>query len=250
MIRPKLINSGFTLIELLVVIAIIVILMSLLVPALERARDHAYVVKCASNLRQVGQAIAAYCNENRGEYPRALYVPGAVPTAGTGTSSPNPFAPDAMGPNDVTAAPFLLMRTQRLPPEVFICPLNDDTSYQPDTAAGVLLRSNFADYHRNLAYSFANPYPDATARAAGYQLNSHLTAQFPIAADLNPGPDRRNSRNHEGEGQNVLFADSHVDWQTSPTCGIGQDNIYTTKSGQVMSSPVDASDTVLLPAGQ
>lgn len=62
-------------------------------------------------------------------------------------------------------------------------------------------------------------------------------------------PGRRNSRNHEGDGQNVLYADGHVSWETSPTCGIGQDNVYTNKNGQVMASPVDRTDAVLLPAG-
>jgi hypothetical protein len=41
-----------------------------------------------------------------------------------------------------------------------------------------------------------------------------------------------NSRNHRGEGQNVLFVDDHVDFQKRPTVGVNNDNIYTIQSGE------------------
>lgn len=241
--------AAFTLIELLVVIAIIGLLMALLMPALEKAREQANTTKCAANLHTIGQALSIYCNENHGKYPRTRYVAGAAPTAGTGINAPNPFDSTGPQPNDVSAALFLLMRQEKLPPEVLICPYNDVNSWLPDNAGTLDQRSNFTDWRQNLGYSYANPYPNAMAVSAGYYLTSSLRPATPIMADLNPGTGgTANSTNHEGRGQNVLYADGHANWETTPLVGINQDNIYTNQQGAVNASPLNATDTILLPA--
>src|SRR5437773_358803 len=73
-------RRGFTLAELLVVIGIIAALIAILMPALNRARMSADLVKCQSNFRQVYSAISFYANENRGMLPRSSSW-----TLGTGT---------------------------------------------------------------------------------------------------------------------------------------------------------------------
>ena len=76
-------QRGFTLVELLIVIGIIALLISILLPALNKARESARMIECASKERTIMQAVVMYANDNKG----------ALPSATTGTQQVWPQAP-------------------------------------------------------------------------------------------------------------------------------------------------------------
>jgi prepilin-type processing-associated H-X9-DG protein len=250
-----------------VVFVIALVLIPILTVLLRANSEQSRRIRCADNLKQIGLAMLLYSNENRGQYPRVRYELAKVvtPVWGTGATSSDPFG--GPKPHDVTAALFLLLRTQDITAERFVCPSTDAV---PDTFGGKTAkdRANFTDLRKNLSYSMHNPYPDEWAVAQNNRYMGSVTAEFAIAADINPGTagddddvvtkptmtghaapaKRANSNNHRGDGQNVLFADGHVEFSATPFVGVKKDNIFTNQLGQIAASPrVESEDSILLP---
>ena len=197
------------------------------------------------------------------------WVPGALPQLGTNAAQSNPF--DPVLANDVTAGLFLLIRTQGIGSDLFVCPSAEDT---PDDFAGqpVSNRSNFTDYlPKNLSYSYSNPYPTLAADKRGYRMSlKTLNPDYAVAADMSPGitlpvdnvrqtdPEapratirQANSNNHRKDGQNVLYSDGRVEFRDTPFCGVSTDNIYMPQGPAVhpetFAPNSDGTDSVLIP---
>jgi len=267
-------TKGFTLVELLVVIGIIALLISILLPSLNKARETANKAKCQSNLHQIGLAILLYQQDSQQLYPRTIMDTNTTHTATWGTGpgtagTADPFgigaaAPAGLSADDVSASFFLLLRNEQLTPAVFICPSSNAEAW--DFGGGSNSAQNWVNWNgtggitKNLSYSYENPFANNSAVSNGWQLKNP-DATYAICSDINPGTSipnggtagknvtsvlttdassnmrLANSPNHQQDGQNVLFGDGHAEWENNPFCGTQHDNIFTGQGGSFTTAP-------------
>ena len=251
-------RKGFTLVELLVVIAIIALLMGILMPALSRVRQIAFRLICGTNLSGIGKAMLIYSNDYDDEFPRAGGRNSQWNPALPNWIADNRYAAYGLGTNGsggqatITSSFYLLVKYAEVTPKSFICKGDSGTTEfkQSDypAAAGFDLIDLWdfgPEASNHCSYSYHMPY-------GLYALTTSSEPGMAVAADRNPwmtspaaegktqdlltsynpdgGKEYTNVGNaiaHQEDGQNVLFMDSHVNFEKQPFCAVNDDNIYT-----------------------
>lgn len=203
-------------VEFCVVASILLLLAVLVLPAIAILRGEAGRVVCSDNLRQLGLAMSTYSDLENGQLP-------------TG---------DPHGPLDNAGIFALLLHAQGLLPDanVLICPMADSS---------VVYVAELTEYLAEPADSLVREmHRRQMGGSYGYTLGHDLSGVYEVpeegaysavASDRPPRPgdvgDPDNSPNHGGLGQNVLFADGHVEFLG--TAKLGDDLLYRNADGRI-----------------
>ena len=215
-------GKAFTLVELLVVVGIIALLISILLPALTKARKQANIVACSSNLRQMSLFMVQYATESKGYFP-LTYWWGSKPTNSWINSGQ--FMAGAGSPPLLTPLGDALITT-RLVKDIkpFFCPLQADPHFLYATSDNPWpLKTG---YITRLGYGtrpVANSTPVGVSPYSGYTYGSgtmpkitQFKSRTAVAADVMPSNNAywqtEQAIGHVITGVNVAFQDASVQW--------------------------------------
>ena len=249
---------AFTLTELIVALGMIGLLIAALGPSLSRARALNNRLCCADNLIAIGTACTIYAGENQGSW----MVPGhrSASMGGSGIVYTGPVGDvndrhkqslketsSGQGGSTkvcVTRAYWMLVRSGDLDVRQFVCPSSGD---QPDPTEVIDVYYDFESYD-NISYGYQVPFGPSDTRpregahpdqvfggdkgpyyySDGTDPDWDLGTNVPLlCADPEEFWRPFNSPNHDGEGQNCLYADGTVVFVSRPCVAVDRDNIYT-----------------------
>ena len=226
-------TKKFTLIELLVVIAIIAILASMLLPALNKARDKAKAISCVSNLKQVGSGMAMYLNDADGMYPPLSWSPasGAGKWKRSWLYMLTPYIGAQFNGSDAsTYAPFKSN-------SIYKCPaMKPDTPNSSYYECGYGYNANaFGNLDYGTAYAnYGHTHPGYPVKQVKIRNTSrqmvHSDVMYNHTTGKNDG--RWDVSYHVYTGfrhndrANMSMADGHVTNYTAPALRFGESTVY------------------------
>jgi type II secretory pathway pseudopilin PulG len=226
-------RTAFTLVELLVVIGVIVILMGMLLPALNRAREAAHRANCLSNLRQVHLAFTYYAAANHDQ----------VPIGYRADLNEKQFNSMMYSGTKKTLVEFGWLWTGGFikVPQVFYCPAENDpqnsfnTNLSPWPPQLGSTNNTYSGYGCRPEYALPDDVSTWTTLTLPRLFRFRNKAIF---ADLTSMPARLDTRHKTGV--NVLYGNGSARWiartnfnddltkctALSPTFNPNQDNIW------------------------
>ncbi len=201
-------HIAFTLIELLVVISIIAILISILLPALSKARQSGQATKCAANLHHVGQAMASYLTENNGVFPPGYVYPDENGDWSTDNQNPS-------HPYGYIHWSYFLYSGGQAPEESFQCPTIPNGGH-PRTNPGMQGWEN-GQIDQN-GQTGPNPLQDRQAIRMAYTGNAAIFPRNKFTQTLSGGQ-RVNvlvNESHIGDlGKTILATEFNKNWKAA-----------------------------------